>query len=135
MKIKAVDIFEHIGNVVKISDNNQVKRGDYVIVETLNEEINDVVEEVVVLYNVREQLVTSAVFEPEFEMTIIYTPMDERIELLLDANMSIAMTLMHQANVGDNYGPSEEQQSMIQEMQPVLEKIKVLREIKGDNVN
>ncbi len=114
MKFKANEIINHIGDVVKISDNKSIKDGTYQIVESNVETGYDI------LYDIHDSSLYTIAFDSSETFVVIYTQPTERLEFLHDAFTKIAMQLM---NDGIFYDENENDHAMSY----ILGKIKTIK--------
>jgi hypothetical protein len=76
MKIKIKDLYKHIGNTVFITNSEVIDDGTYVLTDVNKEQT---------LFNIKNGTIETVKLDKQANITPIYTPPTEKIELMKEA--------------------------------------------------
>ena len=125
MRIKATDLHNHIGDVVKSKDNGDIPNGTYLIMESDKDRE--------MIYDIQKATVLNASFGDEDIVTLLYTPAEERLELAHEAYVKLLFLLMSQD--WQYIESMEDPAYLINNVYPTMNKIKILRLLKSGEVD
>ena len=116
MKIQENDLYKHIGDVIKVYYPEDQEKPEYIEIPNGVYVITEVEPDFLTLYDIKNEInVQGNIIDSE--ITKIYTPIKERLELLYESNVKLAMQLSNEGWVPDG----------AMDINPLLEKIKILQ--------
>jgi len=120
MIIPANDLRKKIGEVIIISNDEDLEDGHYQIVDEDDTGTT--------LYDIKREVVREVQFDKEAELTTISMETEDRLRLLYDANSKIVLNLMNEGWV-----LSDDVNCSVLDVTPWLEKIKIIKFMLGDD--
>ncbi len=114
MKIISANFNKHISDIMRIKNTKSIPDGTYQIMET-----GDSVD---LFYDIHKFVVIEANVDEDAEISNVYTPAEEKIEILTDAYIKLSMEMM---NEGWEFSEDEDFEGM--NLLPIMQKIKTLK--------